>query len=82
VLATKTRDPPGDIVGTCNTILRGTCRSTKTSPATPVRATDHEAARMREIANEGKSLATPATLMGVAFIVPVATVLSCCWRSA
>jgi len=37
---------------------------------------------MREIANEGESPATPATLVGVAFIVPIARVLSCCWRSA
>jgi hypothetical protein len=41
----------------------------------PVRATEHEAARVREIANEGESRATPATLVGVAFIVPIATVL-------
>ena len=30
---------------------------------------------MREIANEGESPATPATLVGVVFIVPIATVL-------
>ena len=43
----------------------------------PVRATDHEASRVREIANEGESPATPAVLVGVvlAFIVPIATVL-------
>ena len=41
----------------------------------PVRATDHEASRVREIANEGESPATPATLVGVAFIVSIATVL-------
>jgi hypothetical protein len=38
----------------------------------PVRVTEHEAARAREIANEGESPATPATLVGVAFIVPIA----------
>jgi hypothetical protein len=30
---------------------------------------------VREIANGGESCATPATLVGVAFIVPIATVL-------
>jgi len=43
----------------------------------PVRATEHEAAHVRDIANEGESAATPAILVGVvlAFVVPIATLL-------
>jgi hypothetical protein len=43
----------------------------------PIRATEQEAAHVREVAEEGESPATPAILVGLvlAFIVPLATVL-------
>jgi hypothetical protein len=43
----------------------------------PIRATEQEAAHVREVVDEGQSPATPAILVGVvlAFIVPIATVL-------
>lgn len=43
----------------------------------PIRATVHEAAHLRQIADEGASPATPAILAGVvlAFIVPLVSML-------
>jgi hypothetical protein len=43
----------------------------------PIRATEQEAAHVREIAEKGESPATPAILVGLvlSFVVPFATVL-------
>ena len=64
-------------MATCNTIGRGTCRSTKALLATPFGQQSKEAAHVRDVVDEGESPVTPAILVGVvlAFIVPIATVL-------
>ena len=43
----------------------------------PIRATEEEAAHVREIVDEGESPKTPAFLIGVALavVIPIATVL-------
>ena len=43
----------------------------------PLRATEHEAEHLREVADEGESPKTPAILVGFAlgFIIPIAALL-------
>jgi hypothetical protein len=77
VLAAKTRSTPGDIVGDVQHDPPRNVPQHESFARHPVRATEQEAAHVREIVNEGESPATPALLVGVvlAFVVPIATVL-------
>ncbi len=77
MLAAKTAAPAGNIVGRVQHDPPRNVPQHESFARHPVRATEHEAAHVREIVNEGKSPATPAILVGVilAFIIPLATLL-------
>jgi hypothetical protein len=77
VLAAKTTATPGNIVGDVQHDPSRNVPPHESFARHPVRATEQEAAHVRDIAKEGESPATPAVLVGVvlAFIVPIATVL-------
>jgi hypothetical protein len=77
VLALKTGAARGNIVGDVQHDPPRNVPQHESFARHPVRATEHEAAHVRDIVDEGKSSATPAILVGVvlAFIVPIATVL-------
>jgi hypothetical protein len=77
VLAAKTRAPPGNIVGHVQHDPARNVQQHESFARHPIRATEQEAAHVREVVDDGESPATPAILVGVvlALIVPIATVL-------
>jgi hypothetical protein len=77
VLAAKTETVRGNIVGDVQHDRPRNVPQHDCFARHPIRATEQEAAHVREIAEEGESPATPAILVGfvLAFIVPIATVL-------
>jgi hypothetical protein len=77
VLAAKTGAARGSIVGDVQHDRPRNLPQHESFARHPIRATEQEAAHVREVVDEGESPATPAILVGVvlAFIVPIATVL-------
>jgi len=77
VLAAKTAAAPGHIVRDVQRDRPRNVPQHEDFARHPLRATEQEAAHVREVVDEGESPATPAILVGIvlAFIVPVATVL-------
>ena len=77
MLAAKTEAAPGHIVRDVQQDRPRNVPQHEGFARHPIRATEQEAAHVREVVDEGESPATPAILVGIvlAFIVPIATVL-------